>query len=116
MTVTIYGFNACDTVRKARKWLETEGVEHRYVDYRKTPLDPGVIDGWLARAGWEQVFNRGSTAFRALPEAQRAAIDADAARRLILKDSNFIKRPVLDTGRDLLFGFRPDTYARALGR
>jgi len=116
MTVTIYGFNACDTVRKARKWLEAEGVEHRYFDYRKERLDPKVVDGWIAHAGWETVFNRGSTAFRQLSEAQKSALDAAGARKLILADSNFIKRPVLDTGGVLLFGFRPDAWAKALGR
>lgn len=116
MTVTIYGFNACDTVRKARKWLEAEGVEHRYFDYRKERLDPDVVDDWFGRADWETVFNRGSTSFRELPDAQKTALDAAAAKRLILSDTNFIRRPVLDTGKVLLFGFKPDAYAEALGK
>jgi Spx/MgsR family transcriptional regulator len=116
MTVTIYGFNACDTVRKARKWLEAEGVEHRYFDYRKERLDPKVVDDWFSRADWETVFNRGSTSFKELPEAQKSRLDAAAARKLILADTNFIKRPVLDTGKALLFGFKPDVYAKALSR
>lgn len=116
MTVTIYGFNACDTVRKARKWLEAEGVEHSYFDYRKERLEPGIVDDWLERAGWETVFNRGSTSFRALADAQKTTLDAEAARKLILADSNFIKRPVLDTGGDLMFGFKPEAYAKAFGK
>jgi Spx/MgsR family transcriptional regulator len=116
MTITIYGFNACDTVRKARRWLEAEGVEHRYFDYRKERLDPKVVDDWFRRVSWETVFNRGSTSFKELPEVQKSALDAAAARKLILADTNFIKRPVLDTGTELLFGFKPDAYAKVLGK
>lgn len=116
MAVTIYGFRSCDTVKKALNWLEAEGVAHRFVDYRKESLDPQVVDAWFSRAGWESAFNRGSTAFRALPDAEKAEIDAGKAKALILRDTNFIKRPVLDTGNALLFGFKPDAYAQALGR
>lgn len=116
MAVTIYGFRSCDTVKKALKWLEAEGVAHRFFDYRKESLDPQVVDDWFSRAGWEAAFNRGSTAYRALPDDQKTGIDAAKARMLILQDTNFIKRPVLDTGHALLFGFKADSYAQALGR
>lgn len=116
MSVTIYGFKGCDTVRKALKWLEDNGVEHTFFDYRKQDLPAAVIDDWFDRAGWEPAFNKGSTAYRALTDDQKADIDAAKARALILKDTNFIKRPVLDTGSDLLFGFKPDAYAQALGK
>lgn len=116
MSVTVYGFKGCDTVKRALKWLDAEGVAHRFVDYRKESLDPRVVDDWFSRAGWEAAFNRGSTAFRALTDDQKSAVDAGKAKALILADTNFIKRPVLDTGAVLLFGFKPDAYARALGK
>jgi Spx/MgsR family transcriptional regulator len=115
MAVTIYGFKGCDTVKKALKWLEAEGVAHRFFDYRKENLDPQVVEDWFRRAGWEAAFNRGSTAYRALSDDQKAHIDAAKAKALILQDTNFIKRPVLDTGDTLLFGFKADSYALALG-
>jgi Spx/MgsR family transcriptional regulator len=116
MSVTIYGFKSCDTVKKALKWLDANGVAHDFFDYRKEALNPGVIDDWFDRAGWEAAFNRGSTAFRALPDEEKADIDARKAKALILEDTNFIKRPVLDTGDALLFGFKADAYAQATGR
>ncbi|MBO6719866.1 MAG: Spx/MgsR family RNA polymerase-binding regulatory protein [Rhizobiaceae bacterium] len=116
MSVTIYGFKSCDTVRKALAWLDANGVAHDFFDYRKQQLDPGVVDDWFERAGWEAVFNRGSSAYRALPDEEKADIDAGKAKALILRDTNFIKRPVLDTGNTLLFGFKADPYAQATGK
>lgn len=116
MTVTLYGFAGCDTVRKARGWLAANGVDHEFFDYRRQRLDPAVVDGWFGRAGWEAVLNRNSATFKELPEADRAGIDAARARQMILAETNLIKRPVLDTGDALLFGFKADAYAGALGR
>jgi arsenate reductase (glutaredoxin) len=115
MAVTLYGFAGCDTVKKARKWLEANGVSHEFFDYRKQRLDPKIVDGWFGRAGWEAVFNRNSTAFKELPEEQKAGIDAARAKDMILAETNLIKRPVLDTGSTLVFGFKADAYAGALG-
>ncbi len=116
MSVTLYGFKACDTVRKARTWLDTHGVKHRYFDYRAEPLPPETVDDWFRRAGWEKVLNRGSTSFRELPEDEKQGIDEKKARAMILAETNLIKRPVLDTGKTLLFGFKPDAYAAATGK
>lgn len=115
MAVMLYGFKGCDTVKKARAWLENRGVEHEFFDYRVRPLDAATVDGWIGRAGWEAVFNRNSTSFKELPESEKARIGASTARDMILAQTNFIKRPVLDTGDRLLFGFRADAYAEALG-
>lgn len=115
MAVMLYGFKGCDTVKKARAWLENRGVEHEFFDYRVRPLDAATVDGWIGRAGWEAVFNRNSTSFKELPESEKAGIRASTARDMILAQTNFIKRPVLDTGDRLLFGFRADAYAEALG-
>lgn len=116
MPATLYGFKSCDTVKKARKWLDDHNVEHRYFDYRAEKLDPKVVDDWFKRAGWEAVFNRNSTTFKELPEGEKTAIDAKKARAMILAETNLIKRPVFDTGKDLLFGFRADAYAAATGK
>jgi arsenate reductase len=113
MIPTLYGFKGCDTVRKARAWLDAHGVEHAFFDYRVERLDPKVVDGWFARAGWEEVLNRSSPTFRALPAADRADLDEEKARALILAETNLITRPVLDTGDRLLFGFRVGEYEAA---
>jgi len=116
MTATLYGFKACNTVRDARAWLDKHGVEHTFHDYRVRPIDPAVIDDWFARAGWEKVFNRSSTAFRELPDADKTGIDEAKAKELMLKETNLIKRPVLDAGGELTFGFKPDAYAARFGK
>ena len=116
MTNTLYGFKSCDMVKKARKWLDASGVEHEYFDYRAEKLDPKTVDDWFSRAGWEAVFNRNSTTFKELPDDQKTGIDAKKAKAMILSETNLIKRPVLDTGKTLVFGFKPETFASALGK
>lgn len=116
MRVILYGFRSCDMVRKAQGWLDANGVAHEFFDYRRARLDPKTVDDWFARAGWEAVLNRNSTSFRELPEEQKTGIDAAKAKAMILAETNLIKRPVLDTGKALLFGFKADAYGRALGR
>jgi len=114
MPATLYGFKSCDTVRKARAWLDRRGVDYDFFDYRVKPLQPSVLDGWFGRAGWEAVLNRNSTAFKELPEADKDALDEKRARSMILAETNFIKRPVFDLGDALLFGFREKAYEAAL--
>lgn len=114
MTNTLYGFKSCDMVKKARKWLDDNKVQHAYFDYRAEKLDPQTVDDWFARAGWEAVFNRNSTTFKELPEAEKTGIDKAKARKMILAETNLIKRPVLDTGDKLVFGFKPETFSAAL--
>ncbi len=116
MTNTLYGFKSCDMVRNAMKWLEANKVDYALFDYRKEPLDPKVLDGWFRRAGWESVFNRNSTSYKEMPEAEKAKIDEARAKELILANTNLIKRPVLDTGKELVFGFKPAVFAKALGK
>lgn len=110
---TLYGFKGCDTVRKARTWLDGQGVEYDFFDYRLEKLDPAVVDGWFKRAGWEKVLNKNSTTFKDLPADRQAGLDEKKARAMILAETNLIKRPVLDTGDRLLFGFRPAEYEAA---
>ena len=116
MAVTLYGFKSCDMVRNAMKWLEANKVEHGYFDYRSNKLDPKTVDDWFARAGWETVFNRNSTSYKEMPDAEKEGIDQAKAKALILANTNLIKRPVLDTGSELVFGFKPATFAKALDK
>ena len=112
---TLYGIKVCSTVKKARDWLDERGIAYHWFDYRVQKLDPATLDDWFQRAGWESVFNRGSRAYKALSDQEKAAIDQTAACSLILADTNFIKRPVLDTGETLSFGFKPDQYEAIFG-
>ncbi len=114
MTVTLYGFKSCDMVKKARTWLANNSVAHDYFDYRASTLDPKTVDDWFARAGWETVFNRNSTTYKELPDAEKTGIDQAKAKKMILAETNLIKRPVLDTGKTLVFGFKPDAFEQAL--
>ncbi len=116
MAAKLYGFRSCDMVRNAMKWLDAHGQPYDFFDYRKDALDPKTLDDWFARAGWEAVFNRNSTTFKELPESEKTGIDEKRARQMILAETNLIKRPVLDTGRALVFGFKADRYAAATGR
>ena len=116
MAVNLYGFKSCDMVRNAMKWLEANKVDYTLVDYRKEKLEPKIVDGWFERAGWETVFNRNSTSYKEMPDAEKQGIDQVKAKTLILANTNLIKRPVLDTGKELVFGFKPATFANALGK
>jgi len=114
MTVTIYGITTCDTVRKARAWLDGKGVAYRFHDFRKDGLDAKTLGQWLDALGWEAVLNKAGTSFRALPEADKAGLDRAKAAALILANPTLVKRPVLETGAEVLVGFKPEIYARAL--
>ncbi|MBL0939016.1 MAG: Spx/MgsR family RNA polymerase-binding regulatory protein [Gemmatimonadaceae bacterium] len=113
---TLYGFKSCDMVRNAMKWLDANSVAYEFFDYRKDDLDAKVVDDWFARAGWEKVFNRNSTTFKELPESEKTDITEKKAKRMILAETNLIKRPVLDTGDQLLLGFKAATWAETLGK
>lgn len=112
--ITIYGIPTCDTVRKARKWLDAHGIGHHFHDLRADGLDPALLDAWIARFGWERVLNRASATFRALPEGERAGLDAPRARALLLANPVLVKRPVLAHGESVLIGFTPAEYAARL--
>ncbi|PTM61718.1 arsenate reductase [Phreatobacter oligotrophus] len=114
MTVTIYGITTCDTVRKARAWLDGKGVAYRFHDFRKDGLDAKTLGQWLDVVGWEAVLNKAGTSFRALPDADKAGLDRAKAAALILANPTLVKRPVLETGAEVLVGFKPEIYAKAL--
>ncbi len=111
MTVTMFGIPNCDTVKKARVWLGENGVECLFHDYRKAGIDRARLEGWVAEHGWETILNRAGTTFRALPDADKADLDADRAVALMLAQPSMIKRPVLDLGDRTLVGFKPELYA-----
>ncbi|MBU1325925.1 MAG: arsenate reductase [Alphaproteobacteria bacterium] len=114
--ITLHGIPNCDTVKKARVWLEGRGAVHAFHDYRKQGVDEAALRGWVKTHGWETVLNRKGTTFRALPDAARTGLDADRAIRLMLAQPSLIKRPVLalEDGRTLV-GFDPAAWDAALG-
>ena len=117
MSLEFYGIPNCDTVKKARKWLEARGTDYTFHDYKKEGADAARLEKWVAEAGWEKVLNRAGTTFKKLPpEDTRDLTEAKALDLMVAKPS-MIKRPVLvlDSGRDvrILVGFSPDAYAEA---
>ena len=111
MPLTIYGIKNCDTMKKARAWLDTRGVEYAFHDYKTAGIERAKLEGWAKKVGWETLLNRAGTTFRKLPEKDKQALDAGKAVALMLAQPSLIKRPVLDLGRDrILVGFRPEVY------
>ncbi|MFN6982353.1 MAG: ArsC family reductase [Brevundimonas sp.] len=111
MTVVLYGIPNCDTVKKARVWLDQHGVDYVFHDYKKAGADPVQLGQWIDEHGWETVLNRAGTTFKKLPEAERADIDRDKAVALMTAQPSMIKRPILDLGDRRLVGFKPEAYA-----
>ena len=107
----MYGIPNCDTVKKARVWLDQNGVAYAFHDYKKAGIDRERIEAWVGELGWETVLNRAGTTFRALPDADKAGLDAAKAVELMLAQPSMIKRPILDTGDRRVAGFKPDVYA-----
>ncbi|WP_296815635.1 arsenate reductase [Brevundimonas sp.] len=116
MTPTLYGIPNCDTVKKARVWLDQSGVAHAFHDYKKQGIDQSRLEAWVGELGWETVLNRSGTTFRALTDADKSDLDAAKAVRLMLAQPSMIKRPILDLGDRRIAGFKPEIYAAALGR
>jgi len=115
MTTTLYGIRNCDTMKKAWTWLDQHGVAYGFHDYKKQGLDRAVLERWVDRLGWEKLLNRSGTTFKKLPDADRQGVDQAKAIALMLAQPSMIKRPVLETGEELLVGFKPEDYARSFG-
>jgi arsenate reductase (glutaredoxin) len=115
MTLTMYGIKNCDTVKKARAWLDAAGVTYDFHDFKAKGIDATTVAGWVTALGWETVLNRAGTTFRALPDATKADIVADRAVTLMVAQPSMIKRPVLVGPMLLLVGFKPDIYVARLG-
>ena len=112
---TIYGIKNCDTMKKARDWLDAHGVAYAFHDYKAAGVDRPRLEAWVLQVGWETLLNRAGTTFRKLPEAERADLDEAKAVGLMLAQPSMIKRPVLEADGGLIVGFKPETYARAFG-
>jgi arsenate reductase (glutaredoxin) len=116
MNPTLYGIRNCDTMKKARAWLETEGVAYDFHDYKTAGIGEARLRGWTAELGWERLLNRSGTTFRKLPEADKEGLDGDRAIALMLAQPSMIRRPVLDLGDRRLVGFSDEAYRDSLGR
>jgi len=116
MALTLYGIRNCDTMKKARAWLDAQGEAYAFHDYRVDGLDEVLLRGWCAELGWEALLNRAGTTFRKLPEAEREGLDEDRAIALMLAQPAMIRRPVLDCGDRRLVGFKPERYAAAFAK
>lgn len=115
MALTLYGISNCDTVRKARRWLDTAKVEYRFHDFRQDGLETKTIARWLSSRDWDTVINRRSSSWKALSEGDRAAMNAEHAMAAALAAPTLIKRPVLEDDGLLEFGFSESRYATLLG-
>ena len=115
-SVTVYGIKNCDTMKKARAWLEAHKVAYAFHDYKTQGIDKARLEGWVKKAGWEIVLNRAGTTFKKLPDAELANVTEKKAIALMLAQPSMIKRPVLEQGGEIVVGFKPEIYAAALPR
>ena len=113
--VTIYGIKNCDTMKKARAWLDAHNVVHDFHDYKTAGADRALLEDWVKQVGWEVLLNRAGTTFRALPDADKAALTEKKAIALMIAQPSMIKRPVLIAGGKMLVSFKPETYQALFG-
>ena len=112
MPITIYGIKNCDTMKKARAWLDGHGVAYAFHDYKTAGIERERLERWTKKVGWETLLNRTGTTFKKLPDKDKDGLTEKKAIALMLAQPSMIKRPVLDLGRDrLLVGFKPELYA-----
>jgi Spx/MgsR family transcriptional regulator len=109
--ITMFGIKNCDTIKKARKWLEAEGIEYQFHDYKKDGLSPEMLNAWVKDLGWEALVNKRGTTWRKLPDDVKEAIDQASAIQVMLDNTSIIKRPLLiDDAENKLLGFKADDY------
>jgi arsenate reductase (glutaredoxin) len=113
MTTTIYGIKNCDTMKKARTWLDQKGIDYTFHDYKASGIDRAHLEAWTEEMGWETVLNRAGTTFKKLDEADRRDLDRAKAITLMLAQPSMIKRPVLEANGALVIGFKPELYEAA---
>ena len=111
--VTIYGIKNCDTMKKARAWLDSHDVAYAFHDYKTSGIERSELEDWSKKLGWEVLLNRAGTTFRGLPDRDKEALSEKKAIALMMAQPSMIKRPVLDIGGKLLVGFKPEQYAAA---
>ncbi len=110
MSLTLYGIPGCDTVRKARRWLDGHGVDHRFHDFKKHGIDAPTLAAWCETVGWEALINRRGTTWRKLDEAQREGLDTQRAIALMQTHTSLIKRPLIEHEHGMELGFDADRY------
>ena len=115
MAITIYGIKNCDTMKKARAWLDANGVAYQFHDYKSEGIDKTRLQAWAKAVGWETLLNRAGTTFRKLADSDKQGLTKTKAIALMLEQPSMIKRPVLDLEGKLLVGFKPEQYAAAIG-
>jgi len=108
--VTVYGISNCDTIKKAKNWLDREGIEFSFHDYRKQGLEASQLESWVDSLGWENLLNRRGTTWRKLPDDVKDAIDRDSAIAIMLENPSIIKRPLLIKGKEMFLGFSDSDY------
>jgi Spx/MgsR family transcriptional regulator len=113
--ITLYGIPNCDTIKKARQWLDAHKINYRFHDYRKDGITAAQLKTWAAELGWEALLNRRGTTWRKLSETEREGINKTRAIALMAAQPAMIKRPLLDTGTHKLLGYDPDEYNKLLG-
>lgn len=113
MAITLHGIKACDTMKKARAWLDGQGIAYAFHDYKAVGIDAETLQRWASQVGWETLLNRNGTTFRALSDADKLGLDEARAIALMVRQPSMIKRPVLDIDGRLLVGFKPELYAAA---
>ena len=115
MTATIYGIKNCDTMKKARTWLDKHGVAYDFHDYKIAGIERDRLERWSKKVGWETLLNRAGTTFKKLPDKDKNGLTEKKAIALMLAQPSMIKRPVLElSGGKLLVGFKPEQYAEAV--
>jgi arsenate reductase len=114
--ITVYGIKNCDTMKKARAWLDQHRVAYDFHDYKSAGIARGTLEGWSRAVGWETLLNRSGRTFRALPPKDQEALSEKKAIALMAAQPSMIKRPVLDAGGKLLVGFKPEQYAKQFGK
>jgi len=112
MPITIYGIKNCDTMKKARAWLDDHGVTYGFHDYKLAGIAKDKLKQWSDEVGWETLLNRAGTTFKKLPDADKEGLNERKALSLMLAQPSMIKRPMLDLDGKLLVGFKPDIYGK----
>ena len=116
MPITIYGIKNCDTMKKARAWLDKAKVEYAFHDYKSAGIDKDRLEKWAKKATWEALLNKAGTTFKKLPDMDKEGLTEAKAIKLMLAQPSMIKRPVLElAGGKVLVGFKPELYEEALG-
>jgi len=113
---TLYGIKNCETMKKARAWLDAHKIEYAFHDYKASGIDKPTLENWVKKVGWETLLNRAGTTFRKLPDAGKVGLSEKRAVALMLAQPSMIKRPVLDKGGKLTIGFKPETYEKVFAK